>query len=79
MIKEIKNIRERSEGAKFLRLGYKKKQLAYRKKNRGPKTATRQIIGATSAAPAAPLPTPMHKQIFLCLYECNLINFSVTH
>ena len=29
------------------------------KKNRGPKTATSQNIGAASAALAAPLPTPM--------------------
>ena len=29
------------------------------RKNRGPKTATRQNIGAASPAPAAPLPTPL--------------------
>jgi len=58
MVKEFKNIRERSELAKFLCLGYKTNNLRIGKK-RGPKTATRQNIGAASAAPAAPLPTPM--------------------
>jgi len=58
MIKEFKNLRERSERAKFLCLGYKTNNWRIKKK-RGPKTATRQNIGAASAAPAAPLPTPM--------------------
>jgi len=58
MIKEFKNIRERGERAKFLCLGYKTNNWRIGK-NRGPKTATRQNIGAASAAPAAPLPTPM--------------------
>jgi len=55
MIKEFKNISER---AKFLWLGYKTNNWRI-EKNRGPKTATRHNIGAASAAPAAPLPTPM--------------------
>ena len=38
------------------------------KKNRGPKTATRQNIRAASAAPAAPLPTPMIRRTTLCTY-----------
>ena len=51
MIKEFKNIRERSERAKFLCLGYEVNNWRI-EKNHGPKTATRQNIGA-------PLPTPM--------------------
>ena len=53
-------MRERSERAKFLCLGYKTNNWRIGKKNRGPKTATRQNIGAALAALAAPLPTPMH-------------------
>jgi len=58
MIEEFYNIRERSERAKFLCLGYKANNWSI-EKYCGPKKATWQIIGAASAAPAAPLPTPM--------------------
>jgi len=58
MIIEFKNIRERSERAQFLCLGYKTNNWRIEKKG-GPKTATRQNIGAASSAPAAPLPTPI--------------------
>ena len=69
MIKGFKNIRERSERAKFLCLGYETINWRIEKKNRGPKTANRQNIGAASAAPAAPLPTPMITD----LSECDFI------
>ena len=59
MIKEIKNIREQASAQNFYVWVIKKKNWRIQK-NRGPKTATRQNIGAASAAPAAPLPTPMH-------------------
>ena len=63
MIKEFENIRERSERAKILCLGYKTTGVS-EKNNRGPKTATRQNIGAASAAPAAPLPTPIKDSLY---------------
>ena len=58
--------------AKFLCLGHKTNNLRIGKK-RGPKTATRQNIGAASAAPAAPLPTPMSscQQKYTRLLETN--------
>ena len=67
MINVFKNIRERSDRAKFLCLGYKTNN--WRKKKRGPKTATTQNIGAASAAPAAPLPTSMSKSPFLAYFD----------
>jgi len=59
MIKEFKNIRERSERAQFLCLGFKTNNWRIEKKPRPQNGNYRQNIGAASAAPAAPLPTPM--------------------
>jgi len=58
MIKELKTSASEAS-AQIFYVWVIKQTTGVSEKNRGPKTATRQNIGAASAAPAAPLPTPM--------------------